>query len=267
MLGKLFKYEMKATGRVLLPAFAAVFVMGIINGILYMFMPDIDAPNTIYAMLTIVFTVIMVLATVAVIVMSYVLAIYRFQKNLLGREGYLMNTLPVSTTKNILAKLFAAVIYEAIAIIIVIFSYSLFLVFIASADIGFIELWRGLWDVVFSLFAEIPGEGWIYAAELAIMMVVSLAYSNLMFYAAMSMGYSSNSHKAIKSVGVYVGFYIINQILSTVLVGSIAITCGDFSGSGSVHVLMISSIIYELVIAAAYWSLTWFFMKRKLNLQ
>ena len=104
--------------------------------------------------------------------------------------------------------------------------------------------------------------------EIAVLMIVALAYSNLMFYAAMSIGYSSNSHKAIKSVGVYVGFYIISQIIGTILMSSFALGAGSaVDGTSTFHVIIVIGIIFEVVIGAAYWFITNYFMKKKLNLQ
>ena len=268
MLGKLFKYEMKAMGRILLPVFAATFIMGIINGFLYMFMPNIGSPNVFYAMITMVFTIILIFASIATVILSYVLAIYRFQRNLLGREGYLMNTLPVSTTQNILAKLFTSMIYEAIALVVVVFSYGVFITMMIGAGASVVEFWNELWRAVTAVFSQLTGEAWIYIAEFTVLLIVSLAYSNLMFYACMSIGYSSNSHKALKSVGIYIGFYMECQIISTMLTGSLAIGYGDsFTSAQSIHMLMISAIVMELVIAAVYWFITHFFMKKRLNLQ
>lgn len=269
MLSKLFKYEMKATGRILLPALGVTLIMGIINGLMYMFMPNVESPNAVYAAVSIVFTVLLVLVSVATVALSYIYAIYRFQRNLLGKEGYLMNTLPVSTAQNILAKMFAAMIYEALAILVVIFTYGIFLTLIISNDVSFTEFWSEMWRAVTSVFAQIDGEAWIMFAELAVLIIVSLAYSNLMFYASMSIGYSSNSHKALKSVGIYVGFYIVCQIIGTILMSTFAVSVGtgELNSMGSFHALMIIGIIFEAAIAAAYWFITSFFMKKRLNLQ
>lgn len=269
MLRKLFKYEMRATGRILLPALGVTLIMGIINGLMYMFMPNIESPNTVYATLSIVFTVLLVLVSVATIVLSYVYAIYRFQRNLLGKEGYLMNTLPVSTAQNILAKLFTAMIYEALSILVVIFTYGIFMTLILSHDVSFVEFWRDLWNAITAGFSQLTGEAWLVFAELAVLLIISLAYSNLMFYTCMSIGYSSNTHKAIKSVGVYVGLYMVCQIIGTILMSTFAISVGtsDLNSIRSLHMLMITGIVFEAVIAAAYWFITNYFMKRRLNLQ
>lgn len=269
MLSKLFKYEMKATGRVLLPAMGVTLIMGIINGFMYMFMPNIESPNAVYAAISIVFTVLFIIASVATLVLSYVYAIYRFQRNLLGKEGYLMNTLPVSRTQNILAKLFTAMIYEALSILVVMITYGIFVTLIISHDVSFGEFWSEMWRAVTAVFPQLTGEAWLMFGELAVLMIASLAYSNLMFYAAMSVGYSSNSHKAIKSVGVYVGFYIISQIIGTIIMSTFALSVGtgDINSTAPFHMLMLYGLIFEVVIAAAYWFITSYFMNKKLNLQ
>ena len=52
----------------------------------------------------------------AVIIVTFIIIIQRFYKNLLCDEGYLMNTLPISTWKNIASKLMVATIWNIVSV-------------------------------------------------------------------------------------------------------------------------------------------------------
>ena len=87
MLSKLLKYELKATGRIFLPLFLALLLFAGINR--FTLSPDeFDAP----AMISMIMYIIIM---VGMFVMTFIMMIQRFYKNLLSDEGYLMLTLPV----------------------------------------------------------------------------------------------------------------------------------------------------------------------------
>jgi type IV secretory pathway VirB3-like protein len=90
MLGKLLKYEFKATSRIFLPMFGALLIVAAFSR-LFMSL-SFDVPSVI----GVTVSVIMI---IGIIVMTFLLTIQRFNKNLLGSEGYLMFTLPVSTDR------------------------------------------------------------------------------------------------------------------------------------------------------------------------
>ena len=67
----------------------------------------------------------------AICVVTFIMTIQRFYKNMLGREGYLMFTLPVSVSKLIWSKLIVvmvwiilSVIVGSVAFMIVIFNFN-----------------------------------------------------------------------------------------------------------------------------------------------
>ncbi len=95
MLGKLIKYEIKATARTFLPLFAALLISaGIYKLISALSAKAPQAPEIISLIL---YNIILV----GVFVMTFVVMVQRFYKNLLSDEGYLMFTLPVKAWKHI----------------------------------------------------------------------------------------------------------------------------------------------------------------------
>lgn len=61
-----------------------------------------------------IFVVLFFLSVMALAAVTVVVIVYRFYKNLLGSEGYLMHTLPVTVHQLIWSKLIAAVVWMAV---------------------------------------------------------------------------------------------------------------------------------------------------------
>ena len=98
MLSKLMKYEFKATGRTLLPLYGALLGFALINRILFRGSLD-ETINETFGTIGNIANFISVFAygctMAAVFVVTFFVIVQRFYKNILGDEGYLMNTLPV----------------------------------------------------------------------------------------------------------------------------------------------------------------------------
>ena len=90
-----------------MPFFAAILGLSVVNKISMMFFANFDFMNI--PKFVLMKTYILMIA--AAFVMCIIVTIQRFYKNLLGSEGYLMFTLPVSTTANILSKAITAFIW------------------------------------------------------------------------------------------------------------------------------------------------------------
>ena len=96
MLSKLLKYEFKATGRIYGGLYLAILAAAALLGAFFRFPALIsDFP---FAVVTIVYLML----CVAIAVITALTIIQRFTRNLLGREGYLMHTLPVTPAQLIL---------------------------------------------------------------------------------------------------------------------------------------------------------------------
>lgn len=271
MLKKLFRYEFKAMGRLLLPLYGATVLMGIISAVVYSFSPGvsngsitIDGSGVVGATIFMIVMVMHVMLTLSAIIFSYVFAIYRFKKNLLDCEGYLMNTLPVTTEQNILAKLLVSSIMELLAIITVMLSWFLFAL---SSSISIKDVIASISAAMSFWFANVTVSDILIFIEVIILILVAFIQSNLMFYAAMSVGYSSNGRKTLKSIGMYVAFYMASQVVGTIILNVISISVGDIESNAAGHMILLTSLIFSSAFSVGYWFLTNYFMKNKLNLQ
>ena len=109
MLGKLLKHEFRATGRTLLPVIGAVLALCVLANISIRILNVTDS-----TFVTILFGLIVsffVLSIFVAAVMTTVVMVMRFYRNLLRDEGYLMHTLPVSVHELVWSKLIASFVW------------------------------------------------------------------------------------------------------------------------------------------------------------
>lgn len=116
MLGTLLKYEFKAVGRILLPLFAAWLIASVLLGL------SLGGDGSQSNLLITLTAVVYIFVAVAAVVITTILLIQRFYKNLLGSEGYLMFSLPVSTGQHILNKTISGAVWGTAGLIIAILS-------------------------------------------------------------------------------------------------------------------------------------------------
>ena len=118
MLGKLLKYEFRAVGRLYLPLYALVLAFALANRVSSTFSHSINLPQGLLAV-----GYIMILTGLAII--TFIFGITRFKTNLLGDEGYLMFTLPVSRAQLVLSKVISATVWTIIGGMIGVFSIAI----------------------------------------------------------------------------------------------------------------------------------------------
>lgn len=103
MLGKLLKYELKSSSKFFIPMYFAILVITTLNSIFMRKNVFQEAQGIISMVIGALF--------IALTTLTIIVIVKRFKKNLLGDEGYLMFTLPVSSTKLILSKYISALIW------------------------------------------------------------------------------------------------------------------------------------------------------------
>jgi len=106
MLGKLLKYEFKATARTLLPLYAALLIISVISNLLL---------HSDFQIASVISITVFGALLMAVFIVTLILMIQRFYRNLLSDEGYLMFTLPVKTNRLIFSKMIVTFVWFLIA--------------------------------------------------------------------------------------------------------------------------------------------------------
>lgn len=211
MLGKLIKYELRAMGRVLLPLFGALLLLSVVDTVALpdftrtlLEMPSLIGRLTLMISRLLYFSVFFASGAVCVFI-----SILRFKNNLLGNEGYLMNTLPVSPITNISAKIIVSTLYQLLGGLVA----QISMVIIARPSIGY-QL-----DRLFRIIADMDAADWFNLFYILVLAVGAVVLFNVAVYASLAVGHSFNSFKVIKSVGVFValatvGFYVLGLLTS-----------------------------------------------------
>ena len=277
MLGKLIKHELRGSGRTMLPFILVSLFLSVMAGLSMRAMEH----QQDYSWFSILFGIVIFLfvaGLMAVCIMSVVVVINRFRQNLLGDEGYLMFTLPVSVDAHIWAKLIVSAIWFLATALTCMLAVMLMLLCninnfeIDWSEVGYVmgELGRMMRE--FGIL-HIVG----YCLELLAMFFVGACVSCLTFYCAMAIGYSFSNRKVLLSILAFFGIDILFSILQSSLIMLLNAIPGverflenlDLSrvnAAGSVHIVLLCWALYLAIHAAVLYIPTRLLLKKKLNL-
>ena len=267
MLGKLMKYEFRATAIYFLPIYV---VLVLVSGLRYVVsLISQKFSNGFSAFSGFSLSAIYLLLALGLAITTFIVIIIRFYKNLLGTEGYLMFTLPVSVEQNILAKLIPSVVW-----------------FFGSCVLGMLTIAPAMGlrfnDNPFTMFTGIR-LGDVPEILLAVLMAIgSIAGTFLFYYLCMCIGQMFNSHRFLASAGAYIVIQTVLQILG---IAFIWICASSFSSqafvawlsnafafldkipSGSlIYLFLIAANILSYGIAAALFFIDSAILRKRLNL-
>ena len=277
MLGKLIKHELRGSGRTMLPFILVSLFLSVMAGLSMRAMEH----QQDYSWFSILFGIViflLVAGLMAVCIMSVVVVINRFRQNLLGDEGYLMFTLPVSVDQHLWSKLIVSAIWFAATALTCMLAVMLMLLCninnfeIDWSEVGYVmgELGRMMRE--FGIL-HIVG----YCLELLAMFFVGACVSCLTFYCAMAIGYSFSNRKVLLSILAFFGIDILFSILQSSLIMLLNAIPGverflenlDLSrvnAAGSMHIVLLCWVLYLAIHAAVLYIPTRLLLKKKLNL-
>lgn len=259
MLGKLIKYEFKATARIFLPLLGALLAVSAVTRLLLGL--NWQTPHVISVALSI-------MLMVAAFVMTLILTVQRFYKNFMTDEGYLTFTLPVNTGRLIWSKLVVAVVWIAACSVTAILSLML------MAFSG--NEWRILLDGIREL--NIPRFDLIlFLVEGGALILASIITSILTIYTSMALSMVANKHRVSLSFAFYIGLNTVMQILMSIFLwifvkpNSMAAesfhTYFERYSIGAIHVCALISLAFTVAFGAAMFCTTRYMLKNQLNLQ
>lgn len=267
MLGKLMKYEFKASGRILLPLYAAVIITGVLSGIAAKVTDRTFSLSNFFGIIGMIIMIMYFLFVVASLAVGFIIAILRFKKNLFDSEAYLMHTLPIDASTHIFSKLFVACIYEIAGVVAAVISAF----FVVLPEISFENLdFSDMMYQLKTLFGMYGDAILLYLVEGILFCVAALIFINMIIYAAISIGHSTNSHKVRNSFGAYIVLYIIVQIGNSLalMVGPIdKLISNAANGIYSASPIMLFLIFINVAYSTVFFFITRYFMTNKLNLQ
>lgn len=245
MLAKLLKYEFRATARLYLPLYLVVLVFGLL-GRFSLFGPRWEVSSSsnqgtilwtsfsanpelsgfFGEVLSAVISFVLVgyvMVVLGAFVVHFIITLQRFWKNLMGDEGYLMFTLPVSTDALLWSKAICAFVWSIVTGVVVVFSVFLLCghpaVFRAIAQ--FLERnlsdasWRRIWIFLVNAF---PFSFWVKWLSLLLVDGFSKLF---LLYAAMAIGHTVKKHKILAAVGGYIAINMVEGTIASTLTAAV----------------------------------------------
>ena len=201
MLGKLLKYELKATSRVFIPLYIAILVVSIVNGL---------SLNLEILNIQGLATIVLMCLFISLFVITIVVTIQRFNKNLLKDEGYLMFTLPVSSKHLVLSKYLTSLIWTFLSFIVAFLSFTIIFIIPTYKYFDF-SYFINEFNLLFSNMLNLN----ILGQFLKIILLMIISYTIFIFnvYLALSVGQLPIFNR-FRNVSSFIGFLVINLLIS-----------------------------------------------------
>lgn len=260
MLGKLLKHELRATSRYLLPIFAILALFTVLARIVL----GLEILDGDFSLIPGMIMVGYVISMIAIVVVTVVVLIMQFYKNLTSDEGYLMFTLPVKPSQLINSKLIIALFWSILSLVAVVL--AILVVVLTESDMETIILgFRLIRDQISS---EFKGYSTLFVVELIILTILSGINKILHIYASIALGQLLNGRRLLGSFGAYIGITVAIQIIATVALlisGNAIDTVGDFTTI--LTVLFPIVIISLLILNGIFYFITDYLFSKKLNLE
>ena len=201
MLGKLLKYELKATSRVFIPLYIAILVVSIVNGL---------SLNLEILNIQGLATIVLMCLFISLFVITIVVTIQRFNKNLLKDEGYLMFTLPVSSKHLVLSKYLTSLIWTFLSFVVAFLSFTIIFMIPTYKYFDY-SYFINEFNLLFSNMLNLN----ILGQFLKIILLMIISYTIFIFnvYLALSVGQLPIFNR-FRNVSSFIGFLVINLLIS-----------------------------------------------------
>lgn len=287
MLKQLLKYEFKATKSLYFGLYLALALLSVVLGVSFR-QEHALAHSTSFQNLEVILMVLYLSVIFAIAVLCFVSTVQRFYKNLLGREGYLMHTLPVTETQLILSKLLTSMVWVLCSGLVgVVCITGMVSIGVLDAEVlGTVDWdsWKQLWGM---LYGELGAKFWLVMFWTILINLARLASLILCVYAACMIAHQFKKQAMVAGILAFIGMNIVeNQIDKLLGMNDVTLFVGvnyelvdvsDVSGGTTVmHYLTTAfgqgagylfCFVFTAAIAAAYFCLTRWLMKNKLNLE
>ena len=269
MVKKLFKHEINAYLRIMLPVYGCLMIVAILGRFIQLF----EADTTVYAVINGSSIFAYVVGVLICFGFSTFFSVVRFYKNLFTGEGYLTFTLPATPTQHLWVKLLTSLLFGFTSFIVVILS----LMVIMAGDV-FNEVTKALVYMAKIFIPKIGFHIWLYLLEAVILLILTASFGVLLYYTCISIGQLSKKNRILCAVGVYIGYYFITQILGTIFMvvmtffattpfmEAIARFAVDHTYA-FIHIILCILIVLTAVMSLVCFIITRHIMTKKLNLE
>ena len=287
MLKQLLKYEFKATKRLYFGLYLALALLSVVLGVTFR-QEHALAHSTSFQNLEVILMIVYVSVILAIAVLCFVNTIQRFYQNLLGREGYLMHTLPVTETQLILSKLLTSMVWVLCSGLVGVVCITV-MVSIGVLDAEVLgtlswDRWKQLWQM---LYEEIGPEFWVAMVWTILINLARLASLILCVYAACMIAHQFKKHTMVAGILAFIGLNVVENQIDKLLGTNDAALFVDVTyklvdvsngseGAPVMHYITAAfgqgasclfCFVFTAAIAAVYFFLTRWLMKHKLNLE
>lgn len=287
MLKQLLKYEFKATKRLYFGLYLALALLSVVLGVTFR-QEHALAHSTSFQNLEVILMMVYVSVILAIAVLCFVNTVQRFCRNLLGREGYLMHTLPVTETQLILSKLLTSMVWVLCSGLVGVVCITVMVsIGVLDAEVlGTVnwDRWKQLWQM---LYEELGPEFWVAMVWTILINLARLASLILCVYAACMIAHQFKKQTMAAGILAFIGMNIVENQIDKLLGTNDATLFVDVTyklvdvsngseGTPVMHYITAAfgqgasclfCFVFTAAIAAVYFFLTRWLMKHKLNLE
>lgn len=265
---KLLKYEWKACARTCFPIYGAALLLSIIGRLIMSFESSLNS-FLVYRIVEAVGMILYSGILIAVFGVTLVVLIQRFYKNLLGSEGYLMFTLPVSTSQLIWSKALITFAISFISIIAAAISILILYNGTSTPVVFFQGIYQALGIQVMNF------SGFVILLETLAFCILGAMGFILFVYLCIALGHLAKKHRDAMAV---VWFFVLStalQFIGAMLMAGIVNTplraliswVVYFPETNQVQILLLMSCLLCLAVDAGFFFGTKYILKNRLNLE
>lgn len=264
MLGKLTKYELRATARNFLPLYIGILAFSLIGRSFF----QVDFNNEALYTISKIGITGYISIIIATFVVTLVVLVQRFYKNLLCDEGYLMHTLPVKPWQNIGAKLCGVIVWSIATLIVVVLS-----IFVMIVDTAFLEDGIRVLKGFMQHLITPNGLNTIgLMIEGIVVLFTQMIATILMIYVSLAIGNLFHKNRVGAAALAFICiFFVLNVIANILMLFGNIIPVWEFINSLSMEALMhcffLTGIVINVTLCVIYFAVTNHILKRHLNLQ
>lgn len=200
MLGRLFKYELKATSKVLVPIYIAFIAITIISRVSIDLQVD---EGSLWSFINGMGLFVFIISAIAMFVATAIVIIWRFYRNASSDEGYLLFTLPVKVDYIIISEFLCALIWGFLMSVFAVLGIFL-MIFNRNVDDNIINF-----SYFGNILSSLTADGIKAIFYLFLDILISTFQEIMSIYCAISLASLFNKHRLIFSATFYIGLLIV----------------------------------------------------------
>ena len=288
MLKKLLKYEFMATGRSFGALYLGLFGVAALIGLLFRFgvgAPAVSEQNidTLPRFLATAVVVLMALYMILLVsagVMTLVTIITRFTKNLLGGEGYLMHTLPVSPQTLIISKTIAGGVWTIASGLAVLLSMAILLLVGVAGMTGYSAAWSEIQQGIAEMERQVGVSLPVLLLGALVAGAAMMLNGILCIYASVMVGHQFKKHAVPAAILAFLVLANLESLLISLtgIGGACAVRASGAAQSfeaalsamptaAQLGTMWLGAVVPSVVFGAVFFCVTERLMEKRLNLE